>query len=72
MVLEDREEAQVEIMHVGEGLRSLPPTPSMDEHIKLVEKVGKQISHRNLDHLLEMDMKKFKYYANQPYNKRKS
>ena len=64
MVLEDREEAQVETMHVGEGSRSLPPTPGMDEHIKLVEKVGKHISHRNLYHLLEMDMEKLKYYAN--------
>ena len=41
MVLEDREEAQVETIHVGEESGLLPRTLGVDEHIKLVEKVGK-------------------------------
>ena len=51
-----------EAMEVGEGSRSVAQI-GMDECIRLATSVKKNITHRNLDHLLTMDMDKLKLLA---------
>ena len=58
----------------GEGSGSLPPTTDMDEHIvDLAKQVKRNISYKNLDHLLEMDVDELKRLSEEPrHTKRRS